>query len=68
MSDPKKRTPRPFLGVQFRCCRIYGRIYRNARGDAFAGHCPGCLSPCRVRITHQDGPNVVKSRFGWVAG
>ncbi|QDT04390.1 hypothetical protein K227x_27810 [Rubripirellula lacrimiformis] len=44
------RQPRPFLGIQFRCCRTYGRIYRNNSGNAYIGNCPMCLSKVNVPI------------------
>lgn len=35
---------KPFVGVLFKCCNVYSRVYRNARGD-YAGRCPKCLRP-----------------------
>jgi len=55
-----ERTPKPFLGVLFRCCGVYGRIYANAGGTAYEGRCPRCLHPIRVRIDAQSG---VDTRF-----
>ncbi len=34
--------PSPFLGIQFRCCRRYGRVYRNRDQTRYEGRCPGC--------------------------
>lgn len=42
--------PRPYLGVQFECCNVYVRIYRNAQGTAYAGSCPRCMRPLRIPI------------------
>ena len=41
---------RPFIGIMFKCCRVYWRIYQTAAGDAYAGHCPRCAAPIRVAI------------------
>jgi hypothetical protein len=54
-----KRTPRPFLGMHFRCCGVYSRIFLNAAGTAFAGNCPRCARPIRIRV----GEEGSTSRF-----
>lgn len=40
----------PFLGIHFRCCRTYGRIYRAADGSQYVGRCPRCQTLVRVPI------------------
>lgn len=55
----KGSSQRPFLGVTFNCCGVYGRIYPNRQGDAYEGRCPRCLSPIRAEI----GPGGSSNRF-----
>ena len=45
---------RPHLGIHFRCCHVYGYIYKNRDNDAYVGRCPKCGAPLRVRIS-KDG-------------
>ena len=54
-----QREPRPFLGVLFRCCNTYGRIYRNKERTAYAGFCPRCGKRVVVAI----GNEGTDSRF-----
>jgi hypothetical protein len=35
-------SSRPFVGVQFECCNVYSRIYRNLDGSRYDGRCPRC--------------------------
>ncbi|EMI40502.1 hypothetical protein [Rhodopirellula sp. SWK7] len=53
------RESRPFLGIQFRCCRTYGRIYRDSGRTQYKGSCPRCGSRVSVPI----GPGGQGSRF-----
>lgn len=50
---------RPFLGVHFRCCDVYARIYLVRERAAYKGHCPRCSRPLLVKI----GPNGSDARF-----
>ncbi|MCL2329972.1 MAG: hypothetical protein FWC56_01565, partial [Phycisphaerae bacterium] len=50
---------RPWIGIQFECCSIYTRIYRNRSGTAYEGRCPRCSRPIRLRV----GPGGTNSRM-----
>jgi hypothetical protein len=43
---------RPYLGVHFIKCHVYGRLYRTLEGTAYFGRCPRCGAPVRVPIGH----------------
>ncbi|MBN2308275.1 MAG: hypothetical protein JXR94_04855 [Candidatus Hydrogenedentes bacterium] len=58
---PGART-RPYIGVLFRCCHVYARIYLNRAGTAYTGHCPKCAA----RVSVKARPGGSKSRF-WIA-
>lgn len=55
---PTQATPRtptspqgnPWLGVMFKCCGVYGRIYRNAEKTHYRGACPRCGGPVKAKI------------------
>lgn len=52
--EPPQRSPggNPFLGIRFRCCRVYGRLYRDPSGNAYQGRCPRCGAFLTVSIGH----------------
>ena len=59
MSENTKKTPRPFVGIMFKCCKVYSRIYLNKNRDAFIGWCP----KCGKKVTLKISPDGVDSQF-----
>lgn len=41
---------RAWLGIFFRCCSQYGRIYKNAAGTMYVGRCPRCGCEVSARV------------------
>ncbi len=58
MSEPEesRRDARPFIGMHFRCCKVYARIYLNAAGTAFVGWCPRCAKKAEVKVAAHGSP------------
>lgn len=50
---------RPWVGIQFNCCAVYARIYRDTEGTAYYGVCPRCRRPVTLRV----GSGGTDSRF-----
>ncbi|MGF1483048.1 MAG: hypothetical protein ACFBZ8_01655 [Opitutales bacterium] len=46
-------SAKPFLGVYFADCSVYGRLYRLPDGSAYTGCCPSCGKSVRVRVGSQ---------------
>jgi len=57
--SPGSQEPRKWIGVQFECCGVYARVYRNEQATAYVGYCPRCARPVRVRI----GPGGTRHRM-----
>lgn len=50
-----------FIGVTFKCCNVYSRIYINEEGTVFEGTCPRCYKKrVVVKIVENGG---TESRF-----
>ena len=41
---------KPFLGIMFECCNVYGRIYKNKEETHYEGKCPRCLRTIKIKI------------------
>ncbi len=54
-----ERQEKKYLGIMFKCCSAYGRIYENKDKTAYVGRCPRCLRSVRVKI----GEGGTNSRF-----
>ena len=54
-----RREQRSWLGIHFRCCSVYGRLYRRSGQREYRGHCPRCGAAISVPI----GPGGTNMRF-----
>ena len=43
---------KPFVGVHFKCCGVYQRIYRSSDGKRYEGRCPKCARQVRFLVGH----------------
>lgn len=55
----KNLKNRPYLGIYFKCCSVYQRIYLNQKGTAFVGWCPKCLGKVEIKVD----PGGTNDRF-----
>ncbi len=54
-----KQNERPYVGVIFKCCHIYSRVYLNKQGTAYVGWCPKCAAQLRIKVS----PSGSNERF-----
>ncbi len=54
-----RTTRRPWVGINFECCGVYARIYRDPAASQYVGRCPRCRSPITLRV----GADGVESRL-----
>lgn len=47
-NSPVKRD---FVGMLFRCCGVYARLYLRSDGQAYAGRCPKCANPVSIHAS-----------------
>jgi len=59
MPEQKPERRRPFIGMHFKCCNVYSRVYLNRAGTAFVGWCPRCSLKAEVLVS----PAGTKARF-----
>jgi hypothetical protein len=50
MEPKKERKERKFIGVHFKCCNVYQRVYLNPMGTGYWGACPRCGKQVRFVI------------------
>jgi len=48
-----------YIGIMFECCSVYARIYKNKQGTHYAGWCPKCAKPVRLKV----GEGGTENRF-----
>ncbi|HSI35840.1 MAG TPA: hypothetical protein VK986_19815 [Tepidisphaeraceae bacterium] len=58
-SADAQRTPRPHVHVQFDCCNVYLRIYRDPADTEYRGRCPKCGNPVVLKV----GQGGTSARF-----
>ena len=58
-SRPEMGKGKPFLGILFKCCNTYGRIYKNKEQSAYEGRCP----KCGRKVNFMIGTQGCDSRF-----
>ena len=57
--SPGSRRKRPHIGIFWKCCKVYSRIYLNNKKTAYVGWCPKCARKIVARIS----PDGIDARF-----
>ena len=55
----KGRKKRKFVGVTFKCCKVYSRIYIDGTKPKYMGWCPKCGAKMEFIVS----PTGSKSKF-----
>ncbi len=61
---PAGRKARPSIGMYWKCCNVYSRVYLNHAQTHFAGNCPRCGARTRIAAVPGDRTDT---NF-WTAG
>ena len=59
MKDKTDSEGRKYVGIYFKCCHVYCRVYKSKAGDRYAGFCPKCGGKVQLLV----GPDGVSDRF-----
>ena len=59
MKDKTDSEGRTYVGIYFKCCHVYSRVYKSKAGDRYVGFCPKCGGKVQLSI----GPDGVTDRF-----
>ena len=49
-ADAEPSQAKEFIGVHFKCCGVYQRIYKSADGTRYEGRCPRCTRQVRFTV------------------
>lgn len=62
--SPKEdnQKTKDYIGIHFRCCNVYGRIYKNKAGTAYVGWCPRCMRKVEAKVG-RDGQGTDQRIF-----
>jgi len=57
MQNNKNSREKEFIGILFKCCNVYSRIYINKERTAFVGWCPKCTKKVEIKISPTGSPD-----------